>query len=95
MSNAGFNAGGTIAVNGFAFGGTVQPLLEIRKMLGGLIFLSGLNQGNHFFLGVTSSLQEDAINLAAAKCGAGLFGGRGSVSHKPKECLKHRFPVNP
>jgi len=82
-------------VDGFAFGGAVQPLLEIREMLGCLIFLSGLNQGNYLFLGVASRLQEDAVNLAAAEGGAGLFGGRGSVGHKQKECLKHQSPVNP
>lgn len=82
-------------MNGLAFGGTIQPFLEIRKMLGRLIFLSGLNQGNDLLLGIAGCLQENTVDLTAAERGTGLFGGRSCVGHKRKECLRHRSPVNP
>lgn len=84
MSNPGLDARGTVAVNRFAFGRAIQPLLQLGKMLRRLIFFSGLNQGKDLLLCIAGRLKERAIHLTATEGGAGLSGSRGGVGHKEK-----------
>ena len=95
MRDAGLDPGGTIAMNRVTFGRPIQPLLQFGKMFRGFVFFAVLNQGHQFLLGVAGGLQKSPVDLAAAKRGAGLFGGGSGVGHKRKECPKRRAPVNP
>jgi len=95
MSDAGLDPGGAVAVNRFPFGGAIQALLQLRKVLGRFVFFPGLDQGHHLLLGVTGGLQQGPIEFAAAKRGASLFGGGSGVSHKRKSCRREAVYVNP
>lgn len=95
MGNPRLDAGGAIAVDGLAFGRAVKSTLKFGKKLGGLLFLSGGNQRQQLFLGTPSGIHQSAIHLATTQGGAGLFGGRGGVGHKDKQCPKRRGSVNP
>lgn len=95
MRDPGLDAGRTVAVDCLALGGTVQPLLQFRKMFGRFVFFAGLNQGKHLFLGVPGGLQQGSVYLATTKRGAGLSGSRGGIGHKVKQCLTQPVSVNP
>jgi len=95
MSDPRLDAGRTVAVNRLPFGGAIQTLLQFGEMLGGFVLFPGLNQRKNLLLGSPGGLQQGPVHLAFAQGGAGLFGGRGSISHKRKECLIGMVPVNP
>jgi len=95
MSDPGLDARGTVAVDGLPFGGAIQTLLQFGKMLGRFVLFTGLNQRKNFLLGGPGGLQQDPVDLAFPQGCAGLFGGRGCVGHKRKECLIGMVPVNP
>jgi len=95
MRDPGLDAGGTIAVNRFTFGCPIKALLQFRKKLGGLIFFSGFHQGNQLLLGVPGGLQKCPVHFTTADGGTGLFGSRGGICHKEKECPNRAVSVNP
>ena len=95
MRDAGFDPGGAVTVNRFALGSPVQPFLQLGKVFGRFFLFSGLNQRQEFFLGVSGSLQKNAVYFATTKSGAGLFGGRSGIGHKRKQCLREAAGVNP
>lgn len=95
MGDPRLDASGTITVDRFALGGAIQPLLQFGKMLGRFVFFPRGNQVHHFPLGVPGGLQKSAVDLAFPQCGTGLFGGRGGVGHKQKQCPRSTAPVNP
>ena len=82
-------------MNRLSLGRPVQTFLQFRKLFGGLVFFTGLNQGQEFLLGGAGSLEKNPIHLASAKGGTGLFGGRGSIGHKGKSCRREAVGVNP
>ena len=82
-------------MNGFAFGGPIQPFLQIGKELGRLGLLAGLNQGKQLFLRGARGLQQNPVEFATTYRGASLFGGGSCVCHKGQICRNPGSSVNP
>ena len=82
-------------MNGMPFGRAIQTTLKLWKKLARFLFFSSGNQSHQLFLSGAGLIQKKAIHRTTAKGTTGLFGSRGSIGHKRKECLKPRPLVNP
>lgn len=82
-------------MNGFAFSRPIQSALQLGEKFGSLRFFSGCDQGQQLLLRAAGCVQKTPIDFTTTQGGACLFGGRGSVGHKRKQCLKGGEDVNP
>ena len=95
MSDPRLDSSRTIPMNRLTLSRTIQTTLQFGKELGSFRFLSGRDQGQKLLLRPASRIQKTPVHFPTTQGGASLFGGRGCVGHKRKQCLKRGSDVNP